>query len=141
VVNRRMDVLVIDDDDLMCEVVERSLRRIGAGYRVVSAIDGQDGLDILRGRSETKVSQPYLVLLDLNMPRMDGFEFLEEVRKDPKLWQSVIFVLTTSNADGDRTRAYDEQIAGYMVKSAVGPQLAHLATMLRDYASVVELPI
>ncbi|WP_141289365.1 response regulator, partial [Ideonella azotifigens] len=80
------------------------------------------------------------VLLDLNMPRMDGFEFLQQLRADPALCDEVVFVLTTSDADADRVRAYHENVAGYMVKALVGPQFAKLAQLLVSYRLAVRLP-
>ncbi len=86
------------------------------------------------------MSRPFIVLLDLNMPRMNGFEFLAAIRQDAQLRDSVIFVLTTSDSDADRSRAYQELIAGYMVKSAVGPQFSKLAGLLNEFSRVVKLP-
>lgn len=135
-----ISILVIDDDELTAELVERSLRDCTFRHRIIEARDGQEGLDVLLGRSGTKITRPYLVLLDLNMPRMNGFEFLEAVRAHPRIADSVIFVVTTSDSDSDRTRAYQEQIAGFMNKASVGPQFAHLARLLHDYSTTVELP-
>jgi CheY-like chemotaxis protein len=140
VVDRPIDVLVIDDDDLTVEMVRRSLSKFGASYRVVGAADGQDGLEVLRKTSDRTVDRPCLILLDLNMPRMNGFEFLEELRNDANLLDSVVFVLSTSDADADRVRAYQEQIAGYMIKSSIGPQFSRLSTFLMQYAATVAFP-
>lgn len=137
---RDVNVLVIDDDDVTTEIVERALRKVDGDFAVVPARDGLEGLDILRGTSPRKLEKPFLILLDLNMPRMNGFEFLEAIRNDPQYKDSVIFVLTTSDADTDRSRAYHEQVAGYMVKSQVGPQFTRLATLLNDYGKTVSLP-
>jgi CheY-like chemotaxis protein len=136
-----VNILVVDDDDVTAETVRRSLRKVGSDFLVVEAADGQEGLDILKGRSEKRVSRPYITLLDLNMPRMNGFEFLEAVRADPVLASSVIFVLSTSDSDADRTRAYKDQVAGYMLKSAIGPQMVRLTALLHDYAQSVRLPL
>ena len=84
--------------------------------------------------------RPRVILLDLNMPRMNGFEFLQTVRTDPDLKDEIIFVLTTSDDESDRTRAYHENIAGYMVKSAVGPQFSKLVALLQSYQGAVKLP-
>ena len=138
--NRHLDVLVIDDDELTAEIVQRSLNKVGARYRVVAAADGRDGLAILRKENAQFVNRPCLILLDLNMPRMNGFEFLEELRRDPVLRDSVVFVLTTSDTDADRYRAYQGQIAGYMVKSTIGPQFSKLSAFLMQYAATVALP-
>lgn len=133
-------VLVVDDDDITFELVERALRRIEGNFRIVPAADGMVALDVLRGRNGPKMGRPYLILLDLNMPRMNGFEFLEAVRADESLATSVIFVLTTSDADADRTRAYRDHVAGYMVKSSVGPQFARVAKLIAEYRTAVHLP-
>lgn len=133
-------VLVVDDDDITFELVERALRRIEGNFRIVPATDGMVALDVLRGRNGPKMGRPYLILLDLNMPRMNGFEFLEAVRADESLATSVIFVLTTSDADADRTRAYRDHVAGYMVKSSVGPQFARVAKLIAEYRTAVHLP-
>lgn len=135
-----LDVLVVDDDDVAAEAVTRALRKMPIGCRVVMAQDGADALEVLRGNGERRISNPFVILLDLNMPRMNGFEFLEALRADPALRESIVFVLTTSDAQSDRVRAYQEVIAGYMLKSAVGPQFAKLATLLADYASTVRFP-
>lgn len=136
-----VNILVVDDDDVTAETVRRSLSKVGSNFRVIEAVDGQEGLDILKGRSDKRLSRPYITLLDLNMPRMNGFEFLEAVRSDPTLASSVIFVLSTSDSDADRTRAYKDQVAGYMLKSAIGPQMVRLTALLHDYAQSVRLPL
>lgn len=137
----KVTILLVDDDDVAAESVVRSLRKHAMDFPVVLARDGLEALEILRGdHADLTIERPYLVLLDLNMPRMDGFEFLYEVRNDKKLRDSIIFVLTTSDADSDRMRAYQDNIAGYMVKSAVGPQFAKLANLLDNYRSTVSLP-
>lgn len=138
---RRLSVLLVEDDDVAAEAVERSLRKHEVDCTVVWAEDGQVALEILHGRHPTKsISAPFMILLDLNMPRMNGFEFLQELRADTRLRASVVFVLTTSDSDGDRTRAYHENIAGFMVKACVGPQFARLASLILDYRNSVKLP-
>lgn len=136
-----LTVLLIDDDDVAQEAVIRSFRKLDIGFPVVTANDGQEGLDILQGtHPERRLSGPHIVLLDLNMPRMNGFEFLQQLRKDKALSNTVVFVLTTSNDDHDRSRAYENSIAGYMVKSKVGPQFSKLAALLNEYQKTVFLP-
>lgn len=136
-----MNILLVDDDDVAVEAVLRSFKKHQIEFPVTVAEDGYEALMVLRGQHETQTLQkPYIVLLDLNMPRMNGFEFLQAVRSDPALKESVVFVLTTSDADSDRSRVYHENIAGYMVKSAVGPQFAKLGVLLNSYARAVNLP-
>lgn len=137
-----INILIVDDDDVAAESVVRSLRKHAMDFPVTLARDGMEALEILRRQhQDLTIEKPYLVLLDLNMPRMDGFEFLQEVRSDAKLHDAIIFVLTTSDAESDRIRAYDENIAGYMVKSAVGPQFIKLANLLENYRSTVSFPV
>ena len=136
-----LTILLVEDDDVAAESVKRSLDKMNVPFPVVWAEDGLVALAALRGEDPARrVQRPFVILLDLNMPRMNGFEFLQQLRADPALRDEVVFVLTTSDVDADRTRAYHEQIAGYMVKSAVGPQFFKLAQLLLSYASAVKLP-
>jgi len=134
-------VFLIDDDDVACESVSRAFKKYDIPFPIITAQDGQEALQVLRGEHPSKsLQEPFVILLDLNMPRMNGFEFLQAVRADPLLAHCIIFVLTTSDDDNDRSRAYAENIAGYMVKSAVGPQFSRLTQLLQSYHSSVILP-
>ena len=134
-------VMLVDDDDVAVESVLRAFRKEGTPWQVVTAGDGQEALDIMHGEHPAKrLKSPYLVLLDINMPRMDGLTFLETVRADPDLHGTVVFMLTTSARDMDRCQAYAGNAAGYMVKSAVGPQYSKLTALLQSYGDTVRLP-
>lgn len=136
-----LTILLVEDDDVAAEAVVRSLGKAALMFPVVWAEDGEQALSALRGLDPKRaVPRPRVTLLDLNMPRMNGFEFLQHLRSDPELCDDVVFVLTTSDADGDRVRAYHEHIAGYMVKAAVGPQFARLAQLLDLYHRAIRLP-
>lgn len=130
-------VLLVDDDDVAAEAVVRGLRKHSMECPIVIAEEGGVALQILRGTHARKISKPYIVLLDLNMPRMNGLEFLRELRLDAALKGTIVFVLTTSAAEADRARAYEHSIAGYMVKSAVGPQFKRLARLLIEFRSTI----
>jgi len=135
------NILLVDDDDVAAEAIHRSLRKVGMNPSITNAEDGVEALEILRGSDPTRcIAKPYVVLLDLNMPRMNGFEFLGEIRADPNLHDTVVFVLTTSDRDLDRGRAYRKNVAGYMVKSFVGPQFSKLAQLMISYQNTVCLP-
>jgi len=137
---KQLSILLIDDDDVAIESATRNLRRHGIDFPIYVAHNGHDGIEALRGNGPNgALPKALVVLLDLNMPVMNGFEFLETVREDPALRSTVVFVLTTSDSDTDRTRAYHECIAGYMVKSAVGRQFSNLASLLRSYHVAIEL--
>lgn len=140
-VRSKPDILVVEDDDVQAEAVVRSLRKAGVDSSIIVAPEGWEALSVLRGtHGKHRIRRPYLVLLDLNLPRLGGMEFLREVRADPLLNDTVVFVLTTSADDRDCKRAYEEHVAGYMVKSEVGPQFNRMVEMLLPYLSVVRLP-
>jgi CheY-like chemotaxis protein len=136
-----LSLLVVDDDDVASEAVARGLKRHDLDCPIIMAEDGLTALQILRGEHPSlKITRPHLVLLDLNMPRMSGLEFLRALRSDLQLCGTVVFVLSTSGAEHDRAGAYREGIAGYLLKSGLGPHLSGLARLLIEYRQTVVLP-
>jgi CheY-like chemotaxis protein len=136
-----INILVVDDDDVSSEAVLRVLGKTTLNFTITTAADGLEGLQILRGEHPAKeIRPPLLVLLDLNMPRMDGLDFLDHLRADPELHKTVVFVFTTSNLDLDREASYAKHIAGYIVKSDVGPQYTKLAELFTSYGKSITLP-
>ena len=134
-------VLLVDDDDVDVQAVRRAFRKAKIANPVVVASDGLEALAMLRGEGgKEPIPRPYIVILDLNMPRMDGLEFLAELRKDPNHHAAVVFVLTTSKADEDRAASYDKNVAGYIVKSDVGEGFLNMINLLDCYWRVVLLP-
>ncbi len=135
-------VLLVEDDEVDQRAILRAFRRAALPCEVTVVEDGREALDVLRGANgRERLPRPYLVLLDLNLPRMDGIELLRELRRDPELARTVVFVLTTSNAEEDRQAAYGLNVAGYMVKAAVAEGgLRPLTDLLGRYCSTVELP-
>lgn len=134
-------ILLVDDDDVVHESIRRYVRKNGVNYSFSFAEDGAVALNMLKDMQQNhKLHQPILVLLDLNMPIMNGFEFLEAIRSDEHLKSMVVFVLTTSNSEEDKIRAYKENIAGFLVKDKVGPQFSKLFSLLEQYTSTVSFP-
>jgi CheY-like chemotaxis protein len=136
---KEVTILLVDDDDVDVMGVERALKRLKIVNPIVRARDGIEGLALLRDSHSVK--RPYIVLLDLNMPRMSGLEMLVELRKDSALSSAVVFVLTTSSTDQDKVEAYQQNVAGYIIKSQVGDGFLRVMEMLDHYWRVVELPI
>ena len=123
-------ILLIDDDDVDAMTVQRTLVALGAPNPLDRAADGERGLAFLRDESKPK---PGLILLDLNMPRMNGIEFLSEVKRDPALRLIPVVVLTTSSEEGDRMAAFSNSVAGYMVKPVDYAQFIGVMSVIRDY--------
>lgn len=137
---KTVSVLLVEDDAIDAEAIERAFKRARIANPIVRATNGLEALDLLRGNSEGALEPPFIILLDLNMPRMNGLEFLEELRGDEELRKHIVFVLTTSDSDRDKVAAYDKQVAGYMVKSKAGSDFVELIGLLDCYWRVVELP-
>ncbi len=135
------NLLLVEDDDVAAEAVVRGLRKHGLDWPVVVAGDGAAALAILRGTHPAlRLAAPRVMLLDLNLPGMNGYELLQELRTDAELRPTVVFVLTASSAAADVERAYRECVAGYLVKSNLGPQLQGLARFLAEYGRISALP-
>jgi CheY-like chemotaxis protein len=133
-------LLLIDDDEVDIMAVTRALHRSDLDGPLRIARDGIEALAALRGEGVAPIARPYLVLLDLNLPRMNGLEFLQELRADPVHRTAVVFALTTSSCEEDTRAAYELGIAGYVVKWKAGNDLGPLVELLRCYRRIVELP-
>ena len=134
---KTVSILLVEDDDIDAMGVERAFKKARIANPIVRAHDGVEALEALRNQ---RMSSPYLILLDLNMPRMNGLEFLAEVRADPSLHKALIFVLTTSSSDEDIARAYQQHIAGYVVKSSLDQDFTQLLGLLDYYWRMIEFP-
>ena len=134
-------ILLVEDDEVDAEAIQRAFRqqRIANPFTVLP--DGVEALRALRGEEgATAIPRPYIVLLDINMPRMNGIEFLQALREDPDLQRSIVFVLTTSNRDEDKMAAYNGHVAGYILKSRAGEDFLEVIKLLRSYWRIIEFP-
>jgi len=139
--SRIIEILLVEDDEIDAEVIVRAFQKQKISNPLTIVPSGVEALATLRGKmGYTRLSRPYLILLDINMPRMNGIEFLKELRQDQELRRSVVFVLTTSDRDEDKQAAYDAQVAGYVLKSKVGSDFTNVLTLLKSYELIVELP-
>jgi len=129
--------LLIEDDDVDAMAIERSFIKARVGNPIVRAANGLEALALLKGG---KVTLPYIILLDLNMPRMNGLEFLTELRNDPTIADSIVFVLTTSDKDEDIVSSYKKNVAGYFVKNEAGVGFSNIVAMLEGYWKIALLP-
>lgn len=133
--------LIVDDDVVSVMSIKRTLKRLRLVNPVRVASDGIEALEILRGDAGTeRILPPYILTLDLNMPRMNGHELLEEIRNDERLANAVVFVFTTSDAPDDVADAYRHNVAGYLVKEHAETALPEALEMLGAYSRLVLLP-
>jgi CheY-like chemotaxis protein len=138
---RTVQLLHVDDDDLCLIGMKRAFKAAKIVNPISVARDGVDALDMLRGTNgRTRVPRPYTILLDLNMPRMGGIEFLQELRKDEELRNSIVFILTASDTNEDKVRADNLGVAGYILKSNAANAFTETAALLDTYWRVVEFP-
>ncbi|MFP8967557.1 response regulator [Pokkaliibacter sp. CJK22405] len=133
-----VSILLIEDDDIDARGVERALKKRQWTNPLLRARSATEALCLLR---DGRVVSPFVVLLDLNLPGMSGIEFLKQLRHDPSLAQTIVFVLTTSRRDEDITAAYHQHVAGYIVKSCMDRDYNALLSMLESYCRVLAFPI
>lgn len=107
-------ILLIEDDELDIISLQRVLNKMNLDIKLYTAFNGIEALNLLQGPD--KVPMPDLILLDLNMPRMNGIEFLEALRKDKTFDHVKVFVMTTSNDEQDRSKTEKLGISGYVIK-------------------------
>lgn len=129
-------VLAIEDDDVDAEGLQRHFQKQENRYHLTIVTDGLKALQTLRGQVPGCACHPHVILLDLNLPIMDGLSFLETIRQDPALQQAIVFVLTTSNLPTDKSAAYKAGVAGYVLKNNIDGFLQLLDT----YCTLIEFP-
>jgi CheY-like chemotaxis protein len=123
-----LNILLVDDDEVDVMTVQRAFAKANIANKVYVATDGVEALRMLR--TDGIPAARRLVLLDLNMPRMNGIEFLREIRQDSALQALTVVVLTTSNEDRDRVEAYQLNVAGYLLKPVTFQAFAEVMTTL-----------
>lgn len=134
--------LLVDDDEVDVMTVKRAFKKNNITSPLYVATNGIEALALLRGNEMPKLlpGQRRLILLDLNMPRMGGIEFLQELRADPNLRPLPVIVLTTSNEDKDKVEAYKFNVAGYILKPVTFTKFVEAIGTLNKYWMLSELP-
>lgn len=143
-INRVAVILLVEDDAGDQELIQRALLNCTIKNDLYVVKDGEAALDYLyrRGRyAEQGYSMPDLILLDLNLPRFDGRQFLSRIKGDPKLRRIPAVVLTTSQQKNDIMQSYDAGANAYVIKPATVEQIMKLVNVLATYwFDVVQLP-
>jgi len=135
---RVLNILLVEDDQVDVMNVRRAFEKNRIANPLFVAGDGIEALEMLRAEQVPLTRR--IILLDLNMPRMTGIEFLRELRKDSKLMLTPVVVLTTSNDDRDKIEAYNLNVAGYLLKPVTFVNFVELMAALNKYWTLVEMP-
>ncbi len=135
---RLLNILLVEDDEVDVMNVKRAFQRNKIANPLWTAGNGLDALEILRGSEIPRERR--LILLDLNMPRMNGIEFLRELRADEELKCTPVVVLTTSDDERDRVEAYNLNVAGYILKPVTFVNFVETMATLNNYWTLVEMP-
>jgi CheY-like chemotaxis protein len=141
--SRVMNILLVEDDEVDVMNVKRAFKKNNISNPLYVASNGLEALEMLRshnGRPSKVPERRRLILLDLNMPKMGGIEFLQVLRSDPELKGIPVVVLTTSNQDQDRVEAYKLNVAGYLLKPVTFSNFLETMATLNKYWMLCELP-
>jgi CheY-like chemotaxis protein len=136
--DRMLNILLVEDDQVDVMNVKRAFDRNHITNPLFVAGNGLEALEMLRG--DKLPPERRIVLLDLNMPRMNGLEFLRVVRADEHLRALPVVVLTTSNDERDKIEAYQLNVAGYLLKPVTFVDFVELMATLNKYWTLVEMP-
>ena len=140
--DKQLNILLVEDDELDVMNVQRAFKKNNISNPLYVATDGVEALRMLRGEGAPPhvPRSRLIVLLDLNMPRMGGIEFLRALRADPNLAPATVIVLTTSDEERDKVEAYKLNVAGYILKPVTLQAFVEIMATLNKYWTVCELP-
>ena len=137
---KMLNILLVEDDEIDVMTVKRAFLKNKISNPLLLAANGIEALEMLRSGAVPPHNR--IILLDINMPRMDGIEFLRELRadRDPALRATSVVVLTTSNEDRDRVHAYELNVAGYLLKPVMFLNFVEITATLNKYWTLMEFP-
>jgi CheY-like chemotaxis protein len=137
-----VNILLVEDDQVDVMNVQRAFKKNNILNPLTVAFNGVEALDKLRGTNgeEKIIPVPQIILLDINMPKMNGLEFLKELRSDPVLHPISVFIMTTSNDDKDRFEAYNYNVAGYVIKPITFENFVSAVSILNNFWQLCEQP-
>ena len=128
-------ILLVEDDEIDVKALNRAFEKLKIANPVVVARDGAEAWEMLQ-----TLPRPFLVITDINMPRLNGIELLRKIRQSEQLRDSIVFVLTTSNDEQDKVDAYHLNVAGYMLKTDMGASFTRAIELIDNFWRVVEFP-
>jgi CheY-like chemotaxis protein len=132
-------ILLVEDDSVDAMTVKRALKELKVINKLIHTLNGEEALNHLR--AERNGSRPCIILLDLNMPKMNGVEFLKVAKADDKLKLIPVVVLTTSKEDRDVVESFKLGVAGYIVKPVDYKKFVESIRTIDLYWTLSELPV
>ncbi|MBL0097783.1 MAG: response regulator [Bacteroidetes bacterium] len=140
--DKLLNILLVEDDSVDVMNVQRAFKKNNITNPLHIAFNGVEALNMIRGSNgRPKLNpKPRIILLDINMPKMNGLEFLRELRNDPELKSTTVFVMTTSNDDQDKVEAYRLNVAGYILKPLSFEKFVNAVSILNSYWQLCEQP-
>lgn len=140
--DKYVNILLVEDDEVDIMNVQRAFKKTKINNPLFIARNGVEALELLRGANGSPAMnpQPKIILLDLNMPKMGGIEFLTELRSDPVFKSISVFVMTTSNEESDKLAAYNLNVAGYILKPLSFESFVQAISILNHYWMLCERP-
>ncbi len=138
---KTVSILLVEDDKIDQKALQRSFKKLRISNPLVIANDGVEAWEILtKAEGATELKRPFMIILDINMPRMNGIELLRKIRAHETLKDAIVFVLTTSNDERDKFEAFDCNVAGYMLKTDMDNSFMKAVELVDNYWRVVEFP-
>lgn len=134
---KNLEIMLVEDDTVDVMTVKRALKDINVANHLIVSSDGEEALTYLR---DERNKRPEIILLDLNMPRMNGIEFLKAAKKNRVLKNIPVVVLTTSGDDQDKVDSFNLGVAGYMVKPVDYARFVEVMKTINRYWTLSELP-
>lgn len=138
--NQSPNLFFIDDDEIDILAIKRALKKKNIKNPIFDAKDGQEAWNKLNGIDATPIPTPYIIFLDLNMPKMNGIELLKKIRNTDKFKKIIIFIMTTSDNQRDKDQVYNLNVAGYIIKNSHSGNFDKIAEMIRLYSEIVSMP-
>ena len=132
------DILLVEDDEADILHFQRLCKKSGIKATISISTTGDEALERLRAKAKLE-GRRQLIVTDLNMPGLSGHELIKEIRDDRQLASSVIFVVSSSDMQDDIEKAYDQHIAGYIIKDQSGERLEAGVAMLHNFIEAVTL--
>lgn len=135
-IHKLVNILLVEDDEVDVMNLKRAFKKNNIQNELFVAGNGLEALDMLRSAT---IPSPKIIILDLNMPKMNGIEFLKVIREDENLKNISVFVMTTSNEDSDKINAYNLNVAGYILKPLSFEKFITSVATLKNFWSLCEM--